>query len=1118
MPRKRKAYRVAPEAEDFLRSINLCFDAEEPERIAHFRPTAKSVPLIAGLLADASERAFLVVAPYGSGKSLTLTYLLHAIENRPESQSMLSSVEQRLDVISPSLRKTLLSRRRTKKHGLVLALHGYQKDLGKAVQEAAYSAIRRNKLGRQARRLTDRSVEGMEDAVGFLQELKQVCLSAGCDQICILWDETGRHLESLIADGRATELSDIQLLAEYASRSTDVPVTLGITLHQSMLHYAQQMTQSVRAEWLKISGRFETVQYVDDSKEIYRLVADIITSNRGAVDLPSKRALRDLAKEAKDTHGMFSDFTLAELADLFESIYPASPAAVYLLPRISARVAQNERTLFTFLYAVSLADGFSVADLYDYFSPSMRGDTAVGGTHKQWLETESALSKTTGDEQEVQVIKAACLLSLGTKGERSRVGLDTLLWSLAGFDSSREWHDTVSDLLKKKLLLYREHSQEVSVWHGTDVDLRGRLLEEQDRHRATFDVLAFLNKDASPEPLKPIEYNAEYGVTRYWPGEYLLAKDFASLVEEDGEGPQVPLGSDGLVYYVIAETGKQLCEVQAVAQELTHDQIIVALPSGPLNLIDAALEVWCLSSMQHNADLTGEDPLVLPELQQMLDDARANLHAVLDKLVRPAPDGPRWYYKGQPIAVTSVSDMRRQLSAITRDIFSSTPRIHNELINRHKPSGTIVNSRKKLLMGILERHGSPELVTVPTTPDASMFRTILMHTGLYRHNGDGSWGYVSGKTNSLPEDHGLKETWNRLREFFEVPSDAPKRPRELLDALVAPPFGIRRGLLPIFFAAGMKAFGKAISLRNGRNYVADILPSVVEDLCRNPDDYEIVVIALDPQTDEYLATVREVFGGSSLLDLDTDLVRATYDAIQSWLFQLPKSALTADHLPKRTKDFQRLLQNAREMDPLVFVLQQLPEVCGFDRNHCEEARETLGRLKSELESVSDTYVRKAASSVHQALARAHNDSSQGIQKLAKQWAGYFPEALAATGLPGIARGLLSRMKMSYDDDELFVNSLALLLVGRPIDDWDASTAIEFDGKIQELVHRIETTALRQSTVADFEDAEEVRDGLSHLVAERIDDLYGQLTRLVGADKSRDIVASIMKGGGNGHSK
>ena len=33
------------------------------------------------------------------------------------------------------------------------------------------------------------------------------------------------------------------------------------------------------------------------------------------------------------------------------------------------------------------------ATLYDYFAPVMRADTSVGGTYRQWLETESALSE-----------------------------------------------------------------------------------------------------------------------------------------------------------------------------------------------------------------------------------------------------------------------------------------------------------------------------------------------------------------------------------------------------------------------------------------------------------------------------------------------------------------------------------------------------------------------------------------------------------------------------------------------------------------------------------------------------------------------------------------------------
>ena len=39
----------------------------------------------------------------------------------------------------------------------------------------------------------------------------------------ILWDEFGRHIESLISEGRSAALSEIQSLAEFVSRSKAIP-------------------------------------------------------------------------------------------------------------------------------------------------------------------------------------------------------------------------------------------------------------------------------------------------------------------------------------------------------------------------------------------------------------------------------------------------------------------------------------------------------------------------------------------------------------------------------------------------------------------------------------------------------------------------------------------------------------------------------------------------------------------------------------------------------------------------------------------------------------------------------------------------------------------------------
>ena len=116
--------------------------------------------------------------------------------------------------------------------------------------------------------------------------------------------------------------------------------------------------------------------------------------------------------------------------------YPLEPVTLYLLPRLAARVAQNERTLFSFLYAADMDGEVGPASLYDYFAPVMRADTSVGGTYRQWLETESALTKVT-DEDEARALKAACLLSLGTSGERSRAGLGLLQFALRGYTTER---------------------------------------------------------------------------------------------------------------------------------------------------------------------------------------------------------------------------------------------------------------------------------------------------------------------------------------------------------------------------------------------------------------------------------------------------------------------------------------------------------------------------------------------------------------------------------------------------------------------------------------------------------------------------------------------------------
>ena len=1104
MPRKRRKKTLGKTNVDpFLRSINICYDAEDAGRIGHFRPTTKCAAMIRALLGEEEDRSFLIVAPYGTGKSLTATYLLHLVENRSDSSSVLLDLGKRLSDVSPELGRYAAKRRQKSGcSGIVLALHGPCESLPQNLKNAVLESMMRLKLGRSARTIRTMPADSIEDAIAILNEVKRRCESTGCDRIVILWDEFGRHVEALVSEGRGDALGEVQLLAEFVSRSRDVPISLGLLLHQGLLHYAGNVPQSVRADWKKIEGRFRTIQYIDDSKEIYRLVAEVV-ADRASATAMSRRKATGLARKCKDLM-LFSDFTQGELAELLHAAQPLDPVALYLLPRISARVAQNERTLFSFLYNTDLLHRVDVATLFDYFAPSMRSDTAVGGTHRQWLETESAITKVPDDDKAINTLKTACLLGLGTSGERSRTGRELLTFAIEGLEGKGTWKHVLSKLIDRKLLLHRQHNDEVAVWHGTDLDLRGRLDDERRRIGENFNLVEFLTKEAQPPAWKPLQYNDDYGVRRYLMGEYQTVGQLNSYLNWDVVFDGIEKDSDGKVLYLVAENVEEFSEAEEIARDrLSHERLMIAIPREPLPLREAALEVACLTRMQHDNELVESDPLALAEIQQMTDDARDHLQKLIDKLTKPSRLGPRWFYRGEEVIAESSRDLRSELSAMMKRDFHKTPRIFNEMIVRKKPSPIIINSRKKLLLGVLERHGQEDVGIQGNFPDKSMFRTVLLHTGLYKlDKRSGRWGYVAP---AKVQDSGLRAVWRRIQEFLTVPSDTPKNIAGFFEELISAPFGLRAGLLPILFGAGLKAFPSAISLTRNGEYVDDILPTEIEQLCRTPQQYRLAVLDINDAKTKYLRKLHKQFTVIPGYEAaESDLIRLCFDAIESWKAQLPPAAMSTRRIAGRTAKFRMAI--SRTTDPLKLLFEKIPAACEAS---IAKPRTLFTRLRAcmdELSGVASIYVEHAGATVRHNVALGGDLESDGVRSAAQRWASCFSGGFIESLTDGIAKGLLARMQMPYDSDELLLESLSSLLIGKSLSRWDDSTVAVFDREFQNIVRRVEDFALSSDGILATREGDDT--GISQLVRGRMTELFERLARLIGVDEATEVLESV----------
>lgn len=1058
----------------FLRSVNLGLDLIAPDRFAHFVPTPKSAQVIRAVALGEPSPATMVVAAYGSGKSLAAGFACMAMSG--EASAPLCDMS-RLAEVDPALARRLEGLR-----GLPVVLDGAYGDVPGALVMAASSA-----LG------VDLPRPGRHGVTVVLDAIAATAKARGFDLVAIVWDEFGRHLESLAAEGRAHELAQLQQAAEWAARQDEPAATLTLLMHQGIFHYTGGLGQAARSAWRKVEGRFGAVRFVDDSGEMHRLIASVAAEARPAPPPLSPSDFRAAAAHSLAA-GLFSAFgNAAALAETLGAAWPLDPAVLHVLPGLAARVAQHERSVFAFLDAADLSRRVTLKDVYDHFSPAMEADVGIGGSHRRWLEAESALSKTDGPG-EALAIAAAALLGLGASGQRVRVSKDTLLTAIAPYGDDGVAARAVESLLARKLLLHRRRTDDVAVWHGTDLDLRGRIEDERSKVETDFDAVGFLSARRPAPAVRPVRHNLDRWIRRSWTGAYVSASD---LCTAGAEHPllKVEPGEDGRVLYVVAEGVREAEAALATVPSLlpADGGVVACLCAEPLPLTEHAIEAACLGRLSEDEALLGSDPLAGAEIAHMMDAAMEALDRLLDRAVTPGRGRQHWFALGKPMDVRDAASLAEALSEVADRRFPHTPEIRNEAVVRRKLSRPMVNARKRLLLCVLERDGEPHLGCEfgGGTPDVAMYRTVLFRTGLYREEGNGTWGWAP---HFDLKDARLRAVWLEIQGFFQTPGQKPFS--DLVAVLLAPPFGLRQGLLPILAAAGLKAFGRAVAIRRDGVWLKDVLASEVEELCSRPHAFEVEVFDLSGGIADYLRGLAEEFGVPA--PEEADLLRHAQDALHAWKAQLPEGALTTRHPDQTVRLFQLAL--APGHDPVEVIFRRLPKMAQAD-GPGPQTLDAVRRCRMAIEAVVEGHQADAVRIVCATLTLPDADGGDALVR-AKAWASCFAGALGKPGGDQAAKALLGRASAATDGrytEVSFARALSMLLLGQDFDRWTERTPAEFSRRLKAVAEQVEEAAL----AAGEPDA-----ALRPIIEARAGDLLAKLVKIAGRAAAEDLLARV----------
>ncbi|WP_156427584.1 hypothetical protein [Thiohalocapsa sp. ML1] len=1082
----------------YTRSVNLERDSDSPAVVRGYIPTPRALHTLARI-ADSLDLkralgAWSLVGPYGVGKSTFAAFLTHLL-GAPDSTNTQAAWEV-LNAAEPDLAHRFRDPDRPE-HGhcghCVIVLTGSPEPFATRLTEALADGALRYWADRAGRRpavidalqraATAEQPPTTSELMKLVAALQDAIARAGGRGLLLVIDELGKFLEYEARHSGANDIFLLQALAERTGADHGAKLTLLVLLHQSMDQYARGLGDTLRNEWTKVQGRFETIPFIESAEQVLRVVAAAFTHRLDAEQRAGIHAQAlDIAERLASADALPKSLTAQSAAELFARCYPLHPLAALLLPLLCQKVAQNERTLFSYLGSLEpygLGDSLSrlarIGDwilpwqIYEYFIRNQSAAVTDHYTRRRWTEVVTATERL-GDappEQE-RLLKSIGLLNIvgaqgGLKASKDVVALCDGPPSTASA--------AIRQLIAKSVLQYRKFSGEYRVWEGSDFDLDAAVQEQVER-AGRFNLASALNKEHALPPILGRRHAIQTGTLRYYLPSFADVDSFRRLPEST-DTPRI-------IFFLIQNEADRARFNDEVLGYFKGADILVACPDAD-RLRQVIAEVTALERVRREAQALNTDPVAQREYKDRLAVTAAKRREIL----RALSEDPRagvWYWRGRALDLATRRDLQSALSRILDEIYHASPTIKNELINRDKPSSQAAAARNRLLAAMLRRESDTDLGIEKFPPERAIYLALLREPGIHRPAaaGDQSWAFsaptVNGTAGKRAREFRFGPVWQRIAAFMTENEQAPA-PFSVLDALLqAPPYGIKRGVLPILYLAGYLVYQDECALFEEGRYIPYLTEEQIERFVRRPGDFAVQSFRIEGLRAslfrEYLRLMFEdPQRGTSVLTIARPLAKFMGD--------LPEYANLTKRVSQTAQRVRSVFAFAKSPHALLF--EELPIACGLEtlaQDNPDEAalRKFADRLKQALRELKSAFP-DLLQHFQGLMAQAFNlDRDSDLAELRVILRGRLDGldryTIDADGLRAFIRRLT---KDSGTDEEWFANVL-LFLGQKPAKKWNDADSEGAEYRLAEFtrrVHDIETLRVhydrnRHATDTEFD--------------------------------------------------
>ncbi len=910
----------------YTRSINLERDAHSIEVIKTYIPTNRALKTLTQMSATFNQnnvvRAWSLVGSYGSGKSAFSVFLSQLL-----NQKSTENHQAALEVLGQADADLANIYSNTGDYCCVL-LTGSPEPLAKRVVQALLQTAKQYFVEQDKAVITELEQLGnisepvISEIMRALKNLQQTISEIGGGGILIVIDELGKFLEYEVRHNRH-DIYLLQQLAEHAQQGHLANFNIVVLMHQGFEQYAKSGGENLKHEWGKIQGRFEQIPFLESTEQTLRVVAAALDIDKGissSVLEKIQNYAKKIAKELAKNHALIGTLNEQSAAELFNNCYPLHPVSALLLPIFCQKLAQNERTLFSYLGSdepygfkdslsrcKKMGDWIYPHEIYDYFIANQAAMISDHFTHRRWTEVVIALERLTNASlEETQLLKTIGLLNIINAQGGFKASKEILAICLSTRKAAKQVCET---LCEKSIISYKGFNHEYRVWQGSDFDLEAAIIEQQ-QSLGFISLSEQLNNRHHLLPIVARKYSIETGTLRYFMPCFTDSRSYQNM--------ETTVKNARIIFY-LSETQAEKALFEQVKTYFSKVDIVVFYQNNT-ELRDNLISVLALEQIRKNTPELNTDPVAMREFKDHYENAISQEKIFLNALI-DNPQQHQWFCDNQALEINNKRALQTVLSTILEKLYHASPIIKNELINKDKPSAQANAAKKKLLVAMLSHSQEADLGIEKFPAEKGIYRALLQASGLHRKV-KGEWQFCSPPKQN---EYHFKSTWKRLEVFLEQTEQAPLAFTFLNRVLSEPPYGIKAGVFPILYLAIFLAYQHELALYEEGIYVPYLSVEHIERFSRSPERFSVQRFRIEGMR---LSIFKEYTKALYKNEESAEGLLSIVRPLAKFMNSLPDyTKKTTRYISKEAQQVRNTFSLAKSPEKLLFNV--LPKACGL---------------------------------------------------------------------------------------------------------------------------------------------------------------------------------------------